>query len=85
MKTLGLFETKNRFSELCDDVARNGDPLVVTRHGKPLVRIVPYEGTAKNRSVWDSVEECQSQYGPIKEELTLPLRENSANRPNPLA
>jgi prevent-host-death family protein len=39
-------EAKNRFSELIDETLRNG-PQVVTRHGKPLVRIVPFETPAK--------------------------------------
>ena len=41
MKKLGLFEAKTKFSEVCDEVARTGQSVTVTRRGKPLVRIDP--------------------------------------------
>ena len=41
MKTVGLFEAKTKFSEICTYVADENDPVVVTRRGKPLVRIEP--------------------------------------------
>jgi prevent-host-death family protein len=41
MRTVGLFEAKTRLSELCAEVAKAGDPLVVTRRGVPWVRIEP--------------------------------------------
>ena len=37
MKSVGMFEAKTRFSEICDEVARTGSSVTVTRHGKPLV------------------------------------------------
>jgi prevent-host-death family protein len=46
MKTITAFEAKTRFGELLDRVAR-GEEVVITRHDKPVARIVP-EG-AKNR------------------------------------
>lgn len=41
MNAVGLFEAKTKLSELCARVAETGTPLVVTRRGKPLVRIEP--------------------------------------------
>jgi len=41
MKSVGLFEAKTRLSELCAEVARIGEPILVTRRGLPLVRIEP--------------------------------------------
>lgn len=82
MKMMGLFEVKNRFSEVCDDVATKGVPCVVTRRGKPLVKIIPIE--EEKESVWSTVAESQAKYGKIKEELELPTREVSGNRPSPL-
>jgi prevent-host-death family protein len=84
MKTLGIFETKNRLSELCEDVAARKDTLIVTRHGKPLVRIVPYEESENTSSVWGSVKECQEKYGPLMDEFELPSREIEQNRQDPL-
>ena len=39
---IGAFDAKNSFSELLDR-ALHGDETVVTKHGKPIARIVPYE------------------------------------------
>ncbi len=85
MKTLGIFEVKNKLSELCEDVSSGGDTLIVTRHGKPLVRIVPYHTPDSRQSVWGTVAECQAKYGPITEELDLPDRNVATNREDPLA
>lgn len=84
MKTFGIFETKNRLSELCEDVAARKDPVVVTRHGKPLVCIVPYEETETSSPVWNSVKECQEHYGPLTDEFELPPRSLEQNRQDPL-
>lgn len=79
MRMMGLFEVKNRFSEVCDEVMRTGGPCIVTRRGKPLVKIIPIE--EEQESLWSTVEESQAKYGKIKEELELPERRVSDNRP----
>ncbi len=38
-KQVGLFEAKTKLSEICAEVARSGEPVLVLRHGKPLVVI----------------------------------------------
>lgn len=30
-----------RFFELLDEIARSGEPVVITKHGRPVVRVVP--------------------------------------------
>jgi prevent-host-death family protein len=40
MKHIQAAAAKSRFSELLDDVER-GETIVITRHGKPIARIVP--------------------------------------------
>ena len=37
---VGVFEARNRFSELID-AAEKGEEIVVLRRGKPVVRMVP--------------------------------------------
>ena len=37
---IGVFDAKARLSELIDR-ALSGETIVVTRHGKPMVRLVP--------------------------------------------
>ena len=39
MQEIGAFEAKNTFGSLLDRVAR-GEEIVITRHGKPVARLV---------------------------------------------
>ncbi len=41
--TIGAYDAKARLSELLDRVAR-GEQIVITRHGKPVARLVPEGG-----------------------------------------
>jgi prevent-host-death family protein len=40
--TVGAFEAKNRFSDLIDRVGR-GAEIIITKHDKPVARMVPIE------------------------------------------
>lgn len=40
MKEIGAFEAKNTLSALLD-LAEAGEEIVITRHGKPVARLVP--------------------------------------------
>jgi prevent-host-death family protein len=40
---VGAFEAKNTLGTLLDRVER-GEEIVITRHGKPVARLVPNEG-----------------------------------------
>lgn len=39
---IGIFEAKTHFSDLVGRVER-GETIVITRHGAPVARIVPYD------------------------------------------
>lgn len=84
MKTLGLFEAKNKFSEVCDTVARTGEPVVVTKRGHALVRIVPVEDKPHGSAVWAAFRESRAKYGEPEEDFELPER-SSQHRPDPLS
>ena len=43
MQEIGAFEAKNTFGTLLDRVER-GEEIVITRHGKPVARLVPNLG-----------------------------------------
>jgi prevent-host-death family protein len=43
MKTVGIFEAKTKLSDLCDEVARIGMSVLITRRGLALVRIDPIQ------------------------------------------
>jgi prevent-host-death family protein len=49
MATVSAFAAKTRFGELLDRVA-NGEEVVITRHDKPVARIVP-EGVPRLEQV----------------------------------
>jgi len=59
MKTVPVTEFKARCLSLLDDVARTGHPLLVTKHGKPLARVMPTGGATVQRpqdTLLESVE-----------------------------
>ena len=84
MKTIGLFETKNRLSEVCAHVSKTREPVVITRRGIALVKIVPIIEDDPTASVWGSVEESRDRYGPLTDDLKLPRRTITKIRPDPL-
>jgi len=43
MQEVGAFEAKNTLGTLLDRVEQ-GEEIVITRHGKPVARLVPNEG-----------------------------------------
>jgi len=43
MQEIGAFEAKNKLGTLLDRVER-GEEIVITRHGKPVARLVPNSG-----------------------------------------
>jgi len=47
MKTVGMFEAKNRLSELVTDFVEKGEPVLLTRNGRPVAQIVPFEDRSK--------------------------------------
>jgi prevent-host-death family protein len=67
-----MFEAKAKLSEICEQVARSGESVVVTRRGKPLVRIEPAE--VDRHSVWEDREEDVAQRGRMREDFDLPER-----------
>lgn len=54
MATVTAFEAKTRFGELLERVSR-GEEVVITRHDKPVARLIP-EGTTRPDEVRRSVE-----------------------------
>ena len=42
MSEFGLFEAKNKLSELVER-AEAGEEVIITKHGRPTARLVPYD------------------------------------------
>ncbi len=84
MTTIGLFEAKTKLSELCEQVAKRREAVVITRRGRPLVRIEPVgPGKGMSSSVWDARREWEKKHGPLHEEFEIPKRARQTWR-NPL-
>jgi prevent-host-death family protein len=84
MKTVGLFEAKTKFSELCRKVSQARQSIVVTHRGKPLVKIEPIETSpAKKSGVWDARLAYDKKHGLPAEEFEAPAR-SKARWQNPL-
>lgn len=84
MRAIGLFEAKTKFSELCERVASGGEAVVVTRRGKPLVRIEPCQPEQKASSVWKRRAAFEKSHGRVTESFELAPREKQRWR-DPLA
>jgi len=79
MTTIGLFEAKTKLSELCEQVAKRREPVVITRRGRPLVRIEPVgPGKGMCSSVWDARIAWEKKHGPLREEFEAPKRARQA-------
>jgi prevent-host-death family protein len=67
-KTIGIFEAKTKFSEICELVASTGREIMVTRRGKSIVRIVPVledtgQASGATAGVLDRLKENEAAYG----------------------
>jgi prevent-host-death family protein len=58
MASVSAFEAKTRFGELLDRVT-NGEEIVITRHDKPVARIIP-EGRPKLAEVQQAVKDLRA-------------------------
>lgn len=77
MEMIALYDAKNRLSEICNQVLETGQPCIISRRGKPVVKLVPIDADEAS-SVWDTVEESQARYGELDEEIELPARLDEA-------
>jgi prevent-host-death family protein len=48
MKTVNIHAAKTHLSRLVEDVAA-GEEVIIAKHGKPMVRLVPLDAAAKKR------------------------------------
>lgn len=74
MKTIGIYEAKTHLSQVCEEAVRTGEPCLISKNGRPLVKLVPYRSEELSDSVWNTVEESSAKYGPL-EDFELPERQ----------
>jgi prevent-host-death family protein len=65
MGTVTAFEAKTRFGELLERVGR-GEEVVITRHDKPVARIVP-----EGRQGLDKVQQAVLGLGQLRQQIAL--------------
>jgi prevent-host-death family protein len=58
MTTISAFEAKTRFGDLLERVCR-GEEIVITRHEKPVARLIP-EGRPALSEIRDAVDELKN-------------------------
>ena len=56
LPTIGAYDAKIRLSHLLDRVA-SGEQFVITRHGRPIARLVPEPGGRDRAAAQDAVAE----------------------------
>lgn len=70
---VGAFEAKNKLGSLLDRVER-GEEIVITRHGRPVARLVP-DQPASNR------DQVQAAFDRLRERARRYARENPGMPP----
>jgi prevent-host-death family protein len=74
MSAFGLFDAKNRLSEL---VARAdaGEEIVITKHGRPAARLVPYaqpdEAEVRRKRIEESLERIRRMREEMEHRLSI--------------
>lgn len=49
MKKVNISEVRNHLPALLDEIALSNEPIVVTRHGKPVAKILPFRKARSER------------------------------------
>ena len=70
MKEIGAFEAKNTLSALLDLVER-GEEVTITRHGKPVARLVPPRGRINREEARAAAERIRERARRLKLGITL--------------
>jgi prevent-host-death family protein len=65
MTEVGAFEAKNILSALLDRVEQ-GEEIVITRHGKPVARLVPNTGGIDRSQAHAAIQRIRSRVSEIK-------------------
>jgi prevent-host-death family protein len=76
MQTFQASEAKTHFLRILDDVER-GESVVITRHGKPVARLVPQTGIDREKvqRATDSILAIRKRTKPVSLEEILSARD----------
>jgi prevent-host-death family protein len=65
MRTVGLFEAKQKLSELVDR-AKEGERIAITRRGKLAAYLVPAESKRSVKEIFDEIERLRKRSKRVK-------------------
>ena len=65
METIGAFDAKTRLSELLERTAK-GESFQITKHGRPVGKIVPPDGVRSQHEVAEAVQRLKRYRGMLK-------------------
>ena len=75
-QTISISEAKNKLTRLPEQFAEDPIAVTVTRHGKPVMTILPYETYKKFQEVLETIESLQETLEITQdEELMAAFRE----------
>lgn len=78
MKTVNIHEAKTNLSRLIEGAVK-GEPFVIARAGKPMVKVVQIEGTAPTRiGFLDGAYEVPEDFDAIQSDQIRALFEGGA-------
>lgn len=70
MRTVGLFEAKQKLSELVER-ASGGEKIGITRHGKLTAVLVPVRGAVDLKEVFERIEQIRASAKPLPKGMTV--------------
>ena len=65
MSEIGAFEAKNTLGALLDRV-QSGEEIIITRHGRPAARLVPYKGAIDRAQAGAAAERIRGRASRLK-------------------
>jgi prevent-host-death family protein len=88
MDKIGIFEAKTKLSEICTKVEESGTEYVITRHGRPVARIVGMPKSSEDPlGLLERMAQVESELGPLSDEtVEFPdvWLERKGRKPDPL-
>lgn len=75
MEIIGAFDAKTKLSELLDRASR-GESFQITKHGRPIARLVPDHAPDKERSraAAERLKQMRGMFGDMTQEELIALK-----------
>ncbi|MBN1904685.1 MAG: type II toxin-antitoxin system Phd/YefM family antitoxin [Deltaproteobacteria bacterium] len=71
MKTMAISQFKAHALKIIDEISQNHEPIIVTKRGKPLAKILPYKETSPSMKPGQLADTLI-----FEEDIITPLGEN---------